>query len=193
MRKLVFAIIAAAAAALTTAAAQTPGQTPGQSPGQAPGQLPTVDLSENMVRAFIASIPDLKALGDRYDAMAPQPGDPVSAFQGLAVSAAARADLDRTVGAHGFGDYKTWTIVAQNIFSTYTYVKMGDVRQRMSAALAAIENNPSLTEQQKQMMRTQMGGMNSAMAGTPTPSEHNIALIGKMASEIETSLQAMNR
>lgn len=182
MKRQLLALFVVFLAFAMPASAQTP-----------PQQIPQIDLTPNMVRAFLTSLPDLQALADRYDAMAPK-GDtdnPINAFQGLAMTAAAKADLNATVGAHGFGDYTTWIIVAQNIFTTFTHVKMGDVKQQMSGALAAIENNPQLTRQQKDMMLAQLGAAQTQVAAVK-PSDNNIRVVTEMESEIERSLKSMN-
>lgn len=158
-------------------------------PAQAQIQnLTVIQLNPAIVQAFLKTMPKLRALGDKYEGIAPREGTPMASLEGMAISAAAKAELTTMLRSDGFGDYNTWTIVAQNILSTFTFIKMGDVKQQLSGAMAALAANPRLTAKQKADMAAQLG-----QTKTNTPSDNNIAVVGSMMGEIERTMMAQNQ
>lgn len=153
-------------------------------------QFAKIELSAPIVNAFLSSMPAIGALADKYESTAPQGGGPLGSLRGLANSAAAQADLNATVRPYGFGDYKTWITVAQNVMSTFVFVKMGDMQQRMSGAMAAIQNNPQLSAEQKAALAARMGQAGAGAAAN-RPSDNNIAVVSGLMSEIATTMDAM--
>lgn len=151
-----------------------------------------IDLTPAIVDAFLTSMPDIAALADRYEGKVPRGNGPIGGLENLAYSTEAQSALNATVRPYGFGDYKTWIIVAQNVMATFVYVKVGDVRSQMSGAMAALQNNPSLTPQQKAALTAQLGKA-SAPTGADRPSDNNIAVITPMMAKIETSMNAMSK
>ena len=149
-----------------------------------------IELNAPIVNAFLSSMPAIGALADKYEASAPQGGGPLGTLKGLAYTAAAQADLNATVRPYGFGDYKTWITVAQNVMSTFVFVKMGDMQQRMSGAMAAIQSNPRLSAEQKAALAAKMGQASAASA-TGRPSDNNIAVVTALVDKIAATMSAM--
>lgn len=131
-------------------------------------------LTEAEVRRFAASMTDLQAVAERHaldeieadgraQAMSTTPmSDAVAQLRGHA----AYGDASAVMRRHGFADSGEWGRVGDRVFRAYMALSIErespDARGEMQRALAEIEQNPSLSEEQRRMMREMMAG---AMAG----------------------------
>jgi len=154
-------------------------------------QFVKIELTAPIVEAFLTSMPAIASVADTYADQVPKGDGALGELAGMAVSAKAKTVLDATVKPHGFGDYKTWVIVAQNVMATFVHIKAGDAQVQMSAAMAALQNNPNLTPQQKSMLSAQMGQANTAMTAQ-RPSDGNIAVVTPLMAKIEATMTAMS-
>jgi len=154
-------------------------------------QFAKIELTTPIVDALLASMPDIAAMADKYADQVPKGDGALGGLAGMAVSAEVKSALDTTVKPHGFGDYKTWVIVAQNVMATFIHIKVGDAQTQMSVAMTTLQNNPNLSPEQKSMLAAQMGQASNAMA-TKRPSAGNIAVVTPMMAKIEATMNAMS-
>jgi hypothetical protein len=161
--------------------------------GPALAQMPNqVALTPQIVAAVIASYPDVKQTADQLEAQYGEPGggsDPGSAFGAWLMVSGAHAALNGAVQAHGFADYQSWMGALTSVFFAYTFAgEGGNANAQMAEAIAGIQNNPNLTDAQKEMMLQQMQASMGAMA-MMQPSQENIDAVAPYAAEIEAMLE----
>ncbi|TGN39323.1 hypothetical protein [Marinobacter confluentis] len=142
-----------------------------------PAQAET--LTEQKVQSFISSLNDLQGMESRYEDL---PQDLASDEDEIGMenmssifSTAVEKmrghgmydDLQSVVREHGFDSPENWGETGDRIFRAWTAIEMGQqsgqMNQEMARAMEEINNNPNMTEAQKQQMRQMMGGAMSAM------------------------------
>jgi hypothetical protein len=160
----------------------------------------TRPLADRDVRAFVASFPELRRLGEKYEAE-------FAGQRGMAPGGSAQGPPDMFAGAltemkasrgygeflailrkHGFDDAEQWADVSGRVMAAFLSIKMGAAMPQMQAqieqARKQIEANPSLTREQKQVMlermQASMGMMRSSQA-----SAADIATVQPHAAAIE--------
>ncbi len=157
------------------------------SPQPLSGQAP---LTEDLVTRFLATYPELIALGKRYESEVPRTGrakGPFEAFSGYLKHNQARSAFQSVLHRHGFADLPSWIEVARSVALAYGYAKSGkkpsDVAAESERIMAGIRANPRFTPEQKQrmmaMLEKQMGTL-----GRFQPPPGNVALARKMLPEI---------
>jgi hypothetical protein len=76
-------------------------------------------------------------------------------------------DLAKAVRSHGFSSPEQWGETGDRIFRAWSALEMGQqsgqMNQEMAKAMEEINNNPHMSEAQKQQMRDMMGGAKSMM------------------------------
>lgn len=135
-------------------------------------------LTDQKIRSFISSLEALQGMEDEFDELT----DDLSAEE----QAAEMPDLSRifsssveqmkghdmynqleeVVQQHGFSSAEQWGETGDRIFHAWSALEMGEqsgeMNQEMAKALEEIDNNPHMSEAQKQQMRQMMGGAMSA-------------------------------
>jgi len=148
---------------------------------QAAAQAPTVEqvaLTPEIVEAFIASYPDVRQTADglsaQYGVDVGDGDDPSTAWQAwLAVTGAQNA-LNAVCQNYGFTGFQQWLQVMVSVATAYAFATGGgDVPGEMAAAIQQIQDDPNMTEAQKQMMMEQMQA-SMAMMGAIMPPQQNI-------------------
>lgn len=147
------------------------------------------DLTDEQIEGFIATLSELDQLAERYDDMeeledmADEQRDATEGGEFNPLSMAVREmrgheihdEFAAVVSSHGFSDPDTWASTGDRIIRAMMAMEMqqqghGDMRQEMEEAMAQMENNPNVSEQQREQMRQQMEqavqGM-EAMADAP--------------------------
>ncbi|MDI9243620.1 hypothetical protein [Marinobacter sp. CHS3-4] len=75
--------------------------------------------------------------------------------------------MEDVVQEHGFDSTDSWARAGDRIFHAWTSIEMGRhsgmMGEEMSQAMDQINNNPNMSEAQKEQMRKMMGGAMSAM------------------------------
>lgn len=83
--------------------------------------------------------------------------------------------LEEVVQQHGFSSPEQWGEIGDRIFHAWGALEMGkqsgDMNQEMARAMEEIDNNPHMSEAQKQQMREMMGGAMSAVEQTANAPE----------------------
>lgn len=144
-------------------------------------------LTDNTVRSFINSLEAMQGMENQYDdlpdELATQEGDfgmdemsrifssSVENMKGHEVY----DDLAEVVRDHGFSSPEQWGETGDRIFRAWSAIEMGQqsgqMNQEMAEAMEQINNNPNMSEAQKQQMREMMGGAQSMMDHASTAPE----------------------
>jgi len=160
----------------------------------------TRPLGDRDVSAFVASFPELRRLGEKYETefagqggmaaggSAPGPSD---MFAGALTRMKASRGYDEFLAIlrkHGFADAEHWAEVSSRVMAAFLSLKMGAAMPQMQAQLEQarqrIEANPSLTPEQKQMMLEQMQASMGMMRSSQA-SAADIAAVEPHAAAIE--------
>ena len=175
------------AAAVTMVAAVGPGTALAQMPNQVP-------LTPAIVEAVIASYPVAKQTADdlstQYGDVGSGGNDPGAAFAAwLAVGGAVGA-MNGAVQPYGFADYQTWVGTLTSVIFAHTFAaEGGNMDAQMAEAIAQIQNNPNLSDAQKEMMLQQMQASMGAVA-MMRPSPENVDAVAPYADQIAAMLDS---
>jgi len=118
----------------------------------APVPVPQVALTGTMVEKFVQSWPDLQALGDEFAetyGVDDDVTDPISAFAAWSRTPAAKTRIDAVMAKHGFTDLGEWSTVANSVMLAYTYDPEQLSEANLAAAIAEIESDPGIPDDQK--------------------------------------------
>ncbi|NMT62962.1 hypothetical protein [Marinobacter orientalis] len=135
-------------------------------------------LTDQTIRSFISSLEALQDMEEEFDELT----DDLSAEE----EAAEMPDMSRlfsssvekrkghdaynrmedVVQQHGFSSAEDWGRTGDRIFRAWSALEMGEqsgeANREMARAMEEINNNPNMSEAQKQQMREMMGGAMSA-------------------------------
>ncbi|AZR40948.1 hypothetical protein [Marinobacter salarius] len=136
-------------------------------------------LTDQTIRSFISSLEALQGMEDEYDDLtddlAPEEDDGEALDMSRLFSSSVEQmeghdlynELEAVVKQHGFSDAEQWGRTGDRIFQAWSAIEMGEqsgqMNQEMAKAMEEINNNPHMSEAQKQQMRDMMGGAMSAM------------------------------
>ena len=181
LRNLALAIVATMSLALASALLGAPAHAQSE-----------LMLTDQQITGFITSYPDVQALAEELEGEAPEAGDDLAASLGaLATYRDAMTRLNATVAAHGFADYAEWLQVTSAISLAYVYARDGGAMDaQMQAAIAQIEANPSLSDEQKAMVVEQMRAASGAI-DDQRPPQPNIDAVNARADELATIFDDM--
>jgi hypothetical protein len=150
-------------------------------------QTGDITLTSDMVGNFAASFADVKAKADELSAeygAPPDGGSASAAWQAWMGVGGAKAELDATVGAHGFSDFAVWTQTLSAIARAYAFAKDGGALDtEMAAALEKIRNDPNIPQAQKDMLLQQLQASAGAISGM-RPSQENIDAVAPYVDEL---------
>ncbi|MEQ9547929.1 MAG: hypothetical protein RIK85_18160 [Marinobacter sp.] len=136
-------------------------------------------LTNEKVRAFINTLQEAETLEDDFDQLNEQmPGsgnpsempdfssifsDSVNQMRGHE----AYNRMEGIVKENGFDSMEEWGATGDRVFQAWVAIEMEDqhpqMAREMAAAMDEINNNPNLSEAQKEQMRAMMGGATAAM------------------------------
>lgn len=136
-------------------------------------------LTDQTIRSFISSLEALQGMEDDYDELADELANEkddgempdMSRIFSSSVEEMKGHDmynkLEDVVQQHGFSSPEQWGEIGDRIFHAWGALEMGkqsgDMNQEMARAMEEIDNNPHMSEAQKQQMREMMGGAMSAV------------------------------
>jgi len=136
-------------------------------------------LTDQTIRSFISSLEALQGMEDEYDELtddlAPAEDDGETLDMSRMFSSSIEQmkghdiydELETVVKQHGFSSAEQWGKTGDRIFQAWSAIEMGEqsssMNQEMAKAMKEIDNNPHMSEAQKQQMREMMGGAMSAM------------------------------
>ena len=138
-------------------------------------------LTDQTIRSFISSLETLQGMESEFDEMTEdfpaekgERGGEMPDMSRIFSSSIERMkghDLynrrEDVVEQHGFANPESWAKTGDRIFQARSALEMGEqsntMNQEMAKAMEEINNNPHMSEAQKQQMRDMMGGAMSAM------------------------------
>lgn len=130
------------------------------------------DLSDSTIRAFIATMNDTQALQDKLEDTEgwPDPeGEDMASMPDMSrlfssgveqmEGTPAYDEFEAVVEKRGFDSLESWASVGDRVFAAMMAIDMKKegAGQEMAEAMAEIENDPNMSEQQKAQMRAMMG------------------------------------
>jgi len=185
-RSITFAAATALAGiGLAASGAQVPAQ------AQTHQLPPQIQLTPELVEGFIASYPQLQALGDqleqKYGKVEADPEDPSSFVTGFFQYADARAQMEGIVQSHGIASIQDWVQVAYSVMLAYSFSERGEgggsVDSEMAEAIEQIKNDKNIPDTQKDqliaMLQQQM-----AQISQLRPPAGNIEVVAEYADQI---------
>lgn len=135
-------------------------------------------LTDQTIRAFISSLEELQSIEDEFPELTDDLSDEEDAaempdFSRLFSSSVEKMEghdmhdrLEEVVQQHGFSSPEEWGRTGDRIFQAWSALELGEqsgqVNQEMAKAMEEIDNDPHMSEAQKQQMREMMGGAMSA-------------------------------
>ncbi len=136
-------------------------------------------LTDERVRAFINTLQDAETLEEDLDELnqdlpdadhGSEMPDFSSIFSDSVDKMRGHDTYDRMeaiVEDHGFDSMEAWGATGDRVFQAWMAIEVENQHPEMAREMAGvmdeINNNPSLSEAQKEQMRTMMGGATSAM------------------------------
>ena len=135
-------------------------------------------LTDQTVRAFISSLEELQTMEDEFSELTEDLSDEEDTAEMPDMSRIFSSSIEQMKGhdmynqledvvqQHGFSNAEQWGRTGDRIFHAWSALEMGEqsgqVNQEMAKAMEEIDNNPNMSEAQKQQMREMMGGAMSA-------------------------------
>lgn len=123
-------------------------------------------LTDAQIRGFIASMPDIQALGDKYPDIEDDEDDDVNFANPISSGIAklrgheAYAPLTRLVKQHGFSSPEQWGLVGDRVIRAFLATTMDETpastRAQMAEILKQVDENPALSAEQKADMKKMM-------------------------------------
>jgi hypothetical protein len=136
-------------------------------------------LTDQTVLSFINSLEAMQGMEDEYDdlpdELATQEDDLGMEQMSRIFSSSVESmkghplynDLAQVVSNYGFSSPEQWGETGDRILRAWSAIEMGQqsggMNQEMAKAMEEIDNNPNISEAQKQQMREMMGGAQSMM------------------------------
>lgn len=109
--------------------------------------------------------------------------DSISAVKGTEVE----PQLNALLSQHGFSNIDQWATVGDRVMAAYMELSMDgrDIKGDMEKQLQQIKNNPSIPQQQKQMLEQQMQQMLKMFENRRKASAEDVAAIKPIASRFD--------
>lgn len=144
-------------------------------------------LSDDNIRAFIASMKDAQTLSDKYEGTDQWPDTDSEDMKSMPDMSRLFSDgvekmkdypaydqFEDMVENHGFDSPEQWALVGDRVFHAMMAIEMKgenpNMSQDMADAMAEIENNPDMTAEQKAQMKAMMSGaMGMVKSATNAP------------------------
>lgn len=191
MFSLLRALSLAAALAIAPAAAASLVVSSPAAAQDMPGSLPQVELTGPMVEGFLATYPEIEALGEEfareYGYVEADPEDPASFAMAYSRYADARQRMESVLSRHGIATMEQWAQIAYSVMIAYSFAEggenIGGMDQEMAEAIAQIRNDQSIPADQREhlvaALEAQMDHIRQLR-----PSSGNIELAAQYASQI---------
>ncbi|MGO1501386.1 MAG: hypothetical protein ACTHWH_08915 [Marinobacter sp.] len=125
------------------------------------------ELTDNTIRSFITTLEKAQALEPEFENLKDKGGidsiDLSRIFSSSVEELKGEDVYDRLedlVQDNGFNNLDEWAVTGDRIYGAWMAIEMGDespeLNQEMKSAMADLENNPSMSDQQKAQMRSMM-------------------------------------
>ncbi|MFN2361864.1 MAG: hypothetical protein ABR522_12395 [Marinobacter sp.] len=135
-------------------------------------------LTDDTIRSFISSLEELQTMEDEFselteDLSAEEDTAEMPDMSRIFSSSVEQMkghdmynEIEDVVQQHGFSSAEQWGKTGDRIFHAWSALEMGEqsgeMNQEMAKAMEEIDNNPNMSEAQKQQMREMMGGAMTA-------------------------------
>lgn len=135
-------------------------------------------LTDEKVQSFISSLETLQGMEDEFEELNEELATEEDATEMPDMSRIFSSSVEKMKGhemhdrleevvqQHGFSSPEEWGRTGDRIFQAWSALEMGEqsgqVDQEMAKAMEEIDNNPNMSEAQKQQMREMMSGAMSA-------------------------------
>jgi hypothetical protein len=142
-----------------------------------------VPLTEDMIDRFVASYPEMRAIGAKFPATQ-TPDEPSGKGDSDksdldALPPEKREAMTAVATKHGFKDLEEWSAVASSVVMSYAYLREGkgldELDKMVNQLVAQAENDTKLTEEQKQKTITQVRELGAKLAKLqPLPQNYEL-------------------
>lgn len=161
-------------------------------------------LTDLQIESFIASLKEMHRMEADFEAAAPEleEGDPASLprLDTLMSDAVAQMkghvlydQVEQVVQQHGFESVEQWSRIGDRILNAFVARQMGaqspEVRREMEQTLEQIENNPDLTAEQKQQMKSMMAGAVSSIEAMAEAPQEDVEAIAPYMEQLNRTLE----
>lgn len=159
-------------------------------------------LTDENVRAFINTLKDAETLEDDFDKLNQElpdadDGSEMPDFSSIFSDSVAKMRgheaydrMEEIVEDHGFDSMEEWGATGDRVFQAWMAVEMEEqhpeMAREMAAAMDQINNNPNLSEAQKEQMRAMMGGATAAMENARNAPEADKEAVRPHMDELRT-------
>lgn len=148
----------------------------------------TPQIVENFISSYGPVRQRAEELGDENQSL-PDDASPVDTFSAYLGAQGAMNELNGVTNQYGFSDFHDWLNAMSAIVSAYTFVQDGGgMDAQMAQAIAQVQNNPNMTQQQKDAILAQLGVATQSI-NAMRPSQENLDAVTPYANEIETMLE----
>lgn len=162
---------------------------------QEPRTAEQIELTDELVEAFLASYPELQQLRREFEAEYGQldadPENPDAAILAYGRYAEARDRMTGIIEEHGISSLEEWGRTGYSIVLAYSFSERGEGAQAMSdevsQARREIEDNPDIPDEQKEQMLTMLEELGSQFDRI-RPSEANMRVVADHAERIQEVL-----
>ena len=188
MKRLVLAVPALVmlilAAPLTTAFAQA-GGIDMQALDRLAEDHKQVPLTENIINSFVASYPEMKAVGAKYPSAEGEEAEDSDELASMPPEK--RKAMEEVASKHGFKDLEEWMTVASTVAMSYAQLREGkrqqDLQTMIDRAVTQAENNPKMTQEQREKAIAQYREIGDKLAKLqPLPA--NVELVERMIGKV---------
>lgn len=144
-------------------------------------------LTEDMVDRFVASYPEMKAVGVKFPATEAEEGS-AEESEVASLPPEKRKAMEEVATKHGFKDLEEWVAVTNSVAMSYAFVREGKSQKDLDAmvdrAISQAEADQKLTDEQREKAIAQFLTMGATLAKLqPLPQNTEIVekMIGKVA------------
>lgn len=169
------------------------------------------DLTDDRIKGFVESLTELDELAERYDDLdelediGEESRDAAEGGDFNPMSMAVREmrgheiydDFTSIVKKHGFSDAEDWADAGDRIVRAMMAIEMerqghGDMRAEMEEAMREMEQNPNITDAQRQQMRQQMEQAVSGMEAMADAPQADIDAVKPHSAELRSAMEGMD-
>ncbi|WP_166261734.1 hypothetical protein [Marinobacter salicampi] len=171
------------------------------------GSLQAETLTDKRIENFIASLQELKTMESEFQDMGPDmsagagktPPDMSKLMSNSMEQIRGHEMYDKVeqvVEDHGFDSVEEWSTVGDRVLNAYMAKRMGgegnEMQNEMSAAMREIQNNPDMSQAQKEQMMAMMGGAMKSVESMANAPEEDIKAIEPHMEALDRNLAENN-
>lgn len=164
-------------------------------------------LSDSTIRAFIASLQDTQTLQEKYAGTDQWPEPDTKNMESMPDMSRlfssgveqmkdypAFNELEGMVENHGFDSAEEWASVGDRVFHAMMAIEMTEsnpgMNQEMADAMAEIDNNSSLSAEQKAQMKAMMSGAMGMVQTASDAPEADVKAVRPHMAELRAAMDS---